>query len=348
MCGENPDPHKLQFVIAYDGWMEKSSRRHDFPHAGQTFPVLVDGFRRGWFSRGISSSLEATYLGTVPDFAHNSSRLNAVVFEVRANTLKHLDKSEGEYCRIRVLPQHVAVLLNSSDSTADLAKQEALRITKGDIWIYVSTRAHFHGRDLPHAPNSKFPIVQSYVDVFLAGCLEMEKKFKLAGFAKECIETTSYWSGNWINDRVLPRRPFIYEPLAWKIDRILEHNIPKFYKMIRVESAVMPTRTPDKNDKVLEINALETKLERAEAKIETCLTFECREKFDARITWLERELDFMKQQRLRTDHETFSIKYGQGSNGKYVYKKLLSREHHNERVQNFEHQQHNEPIEIKI
>jgi len=277
--------------------------------------------------------LDSTYLGTVPDFSHNSSRLNGVIFEVTHETFKKLDKSEQEYCRIRVLPQHVAVLLNSSDTTAQLSKEEAARIVKGEIWVYVNTRSHLHGRDLPHAPNSDFPIVQSYVDVFIAGCLEMEHKFNLKGFAKECIETTSYWSGNWVNDRVMPRRPFIYEPKAWEIDALLKKNIPEFYDMIRIESAVMPTRTPVDNDKDLEIKVIHEKIVAAEADLDKCTTFDCREKMDARITWLERELSFVKEQRLRDDHETISIKYGQGSNGKYVYKKLLNREtHHEERV----------------
>ena len=74
-------------------------------------------------------------------------------------------------------------------------------------------------------------------------------------------------------------------------------------------------------------------MERAEAQIENCATFDCRQKLDARITWLEREVEFAKQQRLRPDHETFSIKYGQGVNGRYEYKKLLTRKKHQEQIE---------------
>jgi hypothetical protein len=96
-------------------------------------------------------------------------------------------------------------------------------------WIYVSRGPAVQ------LPNAKFPIVQSYVDVFLSGCLEQEERSGVAGFARECIATTSGWSEHWVNDRLYPRRPFVYQPKARDIDRLLSKELPQYFGRIRLE-----------------------------------------------------------------------------------------------------------------
>jgi hypothetical protein len=71
-------------------------------------------------------------------------------------------------------------------------------------------------------PSPQFPMVQSYVDICVNGCLEVEGKYATAaGFTTEFIATTEAWSRYWVNDRIYPRRPFIYVPNASKIDAAL-------------------------------------------------------------------------------------------------------------------------------
>jgi len=33
------------------------------------------------------------------------------------------------------------------------------------------------------------------------------------------------WSGYWVNDRLLPRRPWVYQPLSRKIDTVLAESL---------------------------------------------------------------------------------------------------------------------------
>ena len=66
-------------------------------------------------------------------------------------------------------------------------------------------------------PSIQYPILQSYVDVVLTGCLEYGEDF-----AKEFIQTTFKWSPYWLNERTLARRPWVHEPQYVKIDQILK------------------------------------------------------------------------------------------------------------------------------
>lgn len=36
----------------------------------------------------------------------------------------------------------------------------------------------------------RYPIVQTYVDVFLAGCIEIEETYNLTGYKDACITST--------------------------------------------------------------------------------------------------------------------------------------------------------------
>jgi hypothetical protein len=64
----------------------------------------------------------------------------------------------------------------------------------------------------------------------------MEEKYHLKNFAASCVNTTSDWSIHWVNDRIFPRRPTIYQPKAIKIDALLQEKIPYFFHQIRLEA----------------------------------------------------------------------------------------------------------------
>ena len=80
-----------------------------------------------------------------------------------------------------------------------------------------------------HAPTLAFPMVPSYVDICVNGCLEIEAAYpntKAKDFVEEFMRTTIGWNAYWVNDRLYPRRPFIYRPNATTIDKVLNrHNL---------------------------------------------------------------------------------------------------------------------------
>jgi len=214
-CGVAPDPGRPQYIAGYGSLMQDESREHTSPHAGPAHPVEIKGFRRGWYARGAPIGFSTTFLGVLPD---PQSRLNAVIYRVDAAELAATDRRERSYCRTRVPSEDVKALEPAAQSVPD-----------GQIWIYVNKPASVA------LPDEKYPIVQSYVDVFLSGCLEQEERYGLTGFAEQCVATTADWSEHWVNDLIYPRRPFVFQARAGQIDRLLSTQLPQFFARIRIE-----------------------------------------------------------------------------------------------------------------
>ena len=214
-CHPQPDAQRAQYIVGYGSLMQDESRRRTSPQAGPAHPVEVAGYRRGWFAKGDPVGFSTTYLGVLAD---PNQHLNAVVYRVAAQELAATDQREAQYCRVNVHASAITAL-----------EAPALDLADGQTWIYVNQPV------ATALPSARFPIVQSYVDIFVSGCLEQEQRFGLTGFARQCLATTQDWSVHWINDRPSPRRPFIFQPKAHQIDTLLAEQLPVFFAQIRIE-----------------------------------------------------------------------------------------------------------------
>ncbi len=214
-CRAAPDAGRTQYVIGYGSLMQDESRRRTAPQAGPAHPVEVSGYRRAWIARGDPVGFSTTFLGVTMD---PGSRLNAVVYEVDAEGLRATDQRESSYCRMAV-PASAVVSV----------EKVPYEIGAGQAWIYTNPPESIA------TPSADFPIVQSYVDIFVSGCLEQEQRFGLDGFASECVATTHDWSPHWVNDRLYPRRPFIYQPMARQIDQVLSRQVPGFFAQVKLQ-----------------------------------------------------------------------------------------------------------------
>lgn len=209
-----------QYLIGYGSLMQKESKERTYSNTGDNVPIRVYGFERSWTCKGESVSFSTTYLG-VDVSSNKSSYLNAVYFKIpSAAALQNYDTRESFYCREEVVRSKVQLL--ASDSI-----RRGLPV--GQYWIYV-TRPEYR-----ETPTEEYPIVQSYVDTFLSGCLELETNQKLDGFADECVQTTRGWESPWVNDRIYPRRPFLYQRMAGRIDGLLNKTVHDAFKKIRIE-----------------------------------------------------------------------------------------------------------------
>ena len=213
-CAPAPDGTQAQYVVGYGSLMQDSSRMRTAPHAGPARPVMVKGYQRGWFSRSQGHGLATTYLGVVADV---TSSLNAVLYQIDAKELAAFDRRERDYCRVAVPPSAVK-RLGGGEKPSD-----------GQIWIYEVRPGEAAEADEEH------PVAQSYVDIFLDGCIEQEERFHLSGFATQCVRTTYGWSTSWVNDRVYPRRPSAFQPRATQIDQLLADELPIYWSQIRLE-----------------------------------------------------------------------------------------------------------------
>lgn len=213
-CHPAPTPGKAQYLIGYGSLMEKASRQHTAPNSGEALPVRVQGFQRTWIATGSRVGFSTTYLGVS---AKPSAVMNAVLVAVSDEAdMASLDQREVSYCRARV-------------GSVQVTSLDVPPVPEGEIWIYVNQREH------AAPPSQRYPIVQSYVDIFLSGCLQVERKYRIDGFAKECLRTTRGWSKHWVNDRIYPRRPFAYQPDAGAIDALLNSELPAYFRAIRIE-----------------------------------------------------------------------------------------------------------------
>ena len=214
-CNAPPDSSRPQYIVGYGSLMQDESRKRTSPQAGPAHPVAVKGYRRGWFARGETVGFGATYLGVVP---RREDHFNAVIYEVDPAELLATDKRELSYCRAAVAIRDITPL--DSGLVAAPGAQ---------VWIYANRPEGVA------TPSSRYPIVQSYVDIFVSGCLEQEQRFGLAEFAKQCLSTTADWSEHWVNDRIYPRRPFIFQPKAGQIDDLLSKQLRQYFSGIRIE-----------------------------------------------------------------------------------------------------------------
>eukprot|EP00966_Prymnesium_polylepis_P080688 1869484-Prymnesium_polylepis.1 len=80
-------------------------------------------------------------------------------------------------------------------------------------------------------PSVHYPILQTYIDVCVSGCLEHGEEF-----AREFIQTTFKWSPFWLNEREMARRPWLYQEQYMRIDKLLAELAPDYFRFRKLES----------------------------------------------------------------------------------------------------------------
>ena len=207
-CNQAVNTKKNNFMIGYGSLMENQSRQRTNPEATNVYPIEVKGFKRTW---GKSNANYKTNFLTLVKNANAS--LNAVYYPIDAKSIKNTDTRENSYCRILVPKK-------------DLTSLGLNHLPDGDYWVYAQKDNKL---DLP---SKKYPIPQSYVDIFLNGCIQIENTFEAKGFLNKCITETAGWpkaeEKAWINDRLYPRRP-AGVPNFFQIDSLLSTNFKGYY-----------------------------------------------------------------------------------------------------------------------
>lgn len=207
-CKPHLDLSHKNYLIGYGSLIETKSRLRTNPQARRAFPLELSGYERIW---GLHAG---HYKGTFLTLINNpKSHLNAVYYPVSTADIKAADWRESYYCRKRVKRQNIRFL------SANKLPAHAV------LWVYEQKPGQVK------LPNATYPIPQSYVDIFVSGCLQIQSKYHLKDFARQCIATTQGWPGkrSWVNDRVYPRRPFALLPNAVEIDRLLARHISGYY-----------------------------------------------------------------------------------------------------------------------
>ncbi|HTD54601.1 MAG TPA: gamma-glutamylcyclotransferase family protein [Silvibacterium sp.] len=191
------------YVFGYGSLIESESRTRTNPDAVAAWPARLAGYQRGWFHQFANNvGSTCTYLGAVEDTA---ATVNGVVYAVE--DFEKTEQRETGYKAIKVSGE---VTMLDGGRPWD----------RGDVYIFLSKPDYI---SKTKEPTRAIPMVQSYVDICVNGCLEIEALYRAAaGFAQEFIRTSSGWNEFWVNDRIYPRRPFIYRKNASAIDKALQ------------------------------------------------------------------------------------------------------------------------------
>ena len=207
------------YIFGYGSLIEKKSRTRTNPEAENAQPARITGYQRGWFhqfAKNIGST--CTFLGAIEKPA---ATVNGVIYHV-----DDFDKTKARETGYtpKLVPAGKIEMLDGSGPW-DPAKQ---------VYIFISNPADI---SKTKEPTKAVPMVQSYVDICIAGCLEVEAQYPshppARDFAGEFIRTSTGWNANWVNDRIYPRRPFIYVPNAAQIDGALHKGGVLKYVQLR-------------------------------------------------------------------------------------------------------------------
>ena len=144
-----------------------------------------------------------------PVAGESAMTVNGVLYPVEGADMSLFDRREAGYARVDV-PLDVIEAVSWQQAPAT-----------GKVWVYIPIgRNGKIGEDLPVA-SATYPLLQSYIDVVLDGALEHSWDF-----ARELVETTQDWSPYWLNDRELPRRPWVFDKNYAEEDQLLRETQP--------------------------------------------------------------------------------------------------------------------------
>ncbi|MCH8888498.1 MAG: gamma-glutamylcyclotransferase [SAR324 cluster bacterium] len=195
----------VNFIFGFGSLINSRSRFQTNPGSKDAVPVKISsafGYLRCWNFHGATSLLTALGVRELSENEMGRS-INGIIYPADGEDMSLCDEREEGYLRVELPWEYVEPL-----SWFALPDPSQTR-----LWMYVP--------ELSQPPSREYPILQSYIDVCLSGCLEFGEDF-----AREFLETTFEWSPFWINDRVLARRPWIHCPNYAEIDRLLE-KFPK-------------------------------------------------------------------------------------------------------------------------
>jgi len=186
-------------------------------------PVRAKGIQRGWYARGklISEQqfnataadmasqmldIAPTYLGAIA----GTGSCTGVIYRISPEELESTDARElgatgAGYIAEWLEDNEIQVLGGNNVPNLTCARVRWYRMQDDDVL----------------QPSAQFPLVQSYVDLFIGGALDLEQRYNLSGFTSEVIRSTEGWSDHWINDRSPAYRPFDTNAEAAQITRAL-------------------------------------------------------------------------------------------------------------------------------
>jgi len=182
----NPQQRQRHFIFGY-GSLINSISRAVTGETGVAVAVKIDGFSRHW-----SKISDDFGMSSVVVLADEKGACNGVLVEVEESEFEQFDKRERGYQRVQVDVSKLSFYEDGID--LENGSQEVC------VWLYQASEV------VP--PCTKHPVVFSYLDVILAGCLEYSE-----AFCEDFVQLTKGWHYAMLNDRQMPRYPRVQTQL---------------------------------------------------------------------------------------------------------------------------------------
>ena len=173
----------------YSAMARSSKRRHGHvlipkpptPGRRESLAISAAGFTS--LQKNVGST--CTFLGVIEK---TSATSNGVIY--RVNDFEKTKEREVGYTAKPVAASKIEML----DGAGPWDPAEV-------VYIFVSNPDDISKTG---APTSAVPMVQSYVDICINGCLEIDAMYRAAkgSFTREFISSTTGWNANWVNDRI--------------------------------------------------------------------------------------------------------------------------------------------------
>lgn len=218
-CHPTINTSQNNYIIGYGSLINNASRAQTNPDVTVLLPVKVSGFTRDWSAA--SDTYKIIFLGASPcDRQEKNCFLNGLAY--LTNSIDATDKRENSYCRHEVPFNNITPY-----------KKEDQLDKNAHYWMYLTKPSY------KSHPNASHPLIQSYVDLFIGGCLEQAANITHKTvdrlifptdyeFVFDCIKGTRGWKTDaWLNDRVYPQRPWAMNPYAPQIDIVLSDSYKK-------------------------------------------------------------------------------------------------------------------------
>jgi len=195
-------------VLGYGSLIHPGSRKSTVPSATRSWPIDVKGLQRCWNSPSGPDEISTTFLGA---YEKQDSSLNGVAFFATDGEVNALIRRESGY-----LPKHVPLSRVRWWGAPPPVLPETIL-----VFCFSGNRQ----------PTQSYPILQSYVDLCLSGCLAVDRSLHSSDceFSRSFLRGTAGWSTHWVNDRNQPRIFYRHSPKISRIDGLLSVEVPNAF-----------------------------------------------------------------------------------------------------------------------
>jgi gamma-glutamylcyclotransferase (GGCT)/AIG2-like uncharacterized protein YtfP len=165
----------MVYIFGYGSLIDQECRQHTFP-AKQAYAARLKGYARYWSALGQDADRSAVVI-----VEQDNTSVNGVLIPFDDRYFEHLDERERGYQRVQIGLEQLQCL-------------DVLPDSEINVYTYVAPR-HWQ-------PKHNSPILQSYLDVCIRGCLHHSEDY-----ATEFLLSTGSWGEHWIDDRKRPQYP---------------------------------------------------------------------------------------------------------------------------------------------